>query len=71
MGNPQSNAAEGCWTVTVNDQTALDIEIELSPTIAKKVGGVERCIEFEAFSNCVQGPQVFCDNITFGDRHAS
>ena len=66
VGNPQSNAAEGCWTVTVNDQTALDIEIELSPTIAKKVGGVERCIEFEAFSNCVQGPQVFCDNITFG-----
>jgi hypothetical protein len=53
--------------VNVNDQTALDIEIELSPTMASKTGeGVERCIEFEAFSNCIQAPEVFCDDITFG-----
>ncbi|MCH7831962.1 MAG: hypothetical protein IIC55_03730 [Proteobacteria bacterium] len=66
VGDARSNSAEGCWTVTVNDQTALDVEIELSPAMSTKVGGVERCIEFEAFSNCIQGPQVFCDNVTFG-----
>jgi len=58
---------EGCWTVTVNDETALDVEIQLSPTmVTKPGGGITRCIEFEVFANCVQAPLEFCEDVTFG-----
>jgi len=56
---------EECWTVTVNDDTALDVEIQLSPTMDGG-GNLVRCIEFEVFANCVQAPLVFCEDITFG-----
>lgn len=60
-------ADEHCWTVTVNDATALDVEIQLSPTmVTKPGGGIIRCIEFEVFSNCVQAPLTFCDDVVFG-----
>jgi len=59
--------AEHCWTVTVNDATALDVEIQLSPTmVTKPGGGIIRCIEFEVFSNCVQAPLTFCEDVVFG-----
>jgi hypothetical protein len=60
-------SAEHCWTVTVNDATALDVEIQLSPTmVTKPGGGIIRCIEFEVFSNCVQAPLTFCEDVVFG-----
>jgi len=60
-------SAEHCWTVTVNDATALDVEIQLSPTmVTKPSGGIIRCIEFEVFSNCVQAPLTFCEDVVFG-----
>ena len=51
------------WTVTVNDLTSLDVEIQLSPII---VGDLVRCIKFELFSDCVQPPLVFQQDILFG-----
>jgi hypothetical protein len=51
------------WTVTVNDQTTLDLTIQLSPMIT---GDVTRCIEFELFANCVEPPLVFSRDIFFG-----
>ena len=51
------------WTVTVNDQTTLDLTIQLSPIIT---GDVIRCIEFELFENCVEDPLVFSRDIFFG-----
>lgn len=56
-----------CWTVTVNDQTSLDVELQLSPSMTSKPGqGLDRCIKFEMFSNCVQAPLVFEETVTFG-----
>jgi hypothetical protein len=65
--NSCGNSADHCWTVTVNDETCLDVEIQLSPTmVTKPGGGITRCIKFEVFSNCVQPPLVFEDDMTFG-----
>jgi hypothetical protein len=58
---------EQCWTVTVNDETSLDVEIQLSPTmVTKPGGGITRCIKFEVFSNCIQAPLVFEEDMSFG-----
>jgi hypothetical protein len=66
-GNSCGNSAQHCWTVTVNDETCLDVEIQLSPTMVTKAGGgITRCIKFEVFSNCVQPPLVFEDDMVFG-----
>lgn len=66
-GNSCGNVAEHCWTVTVNDETCLDVEIQLSPTmVTKPGGGITRCIKFEVFSNCVQPPLVFEEDMVFG-----
>ncbi len=51
------------WTVTVNDQTSLDVEIQLSPIIA---GDITRCIQFEMYSDTVQDPLPFSANVFFG-----
>jgi hypothetical protein len=55
--------ATGSWTVTVNDQTALDVTVQLSPIMA---GNVARCITFELYSDCVQAPLVFRQDMQFG-----
>jgi hypothetical protein len=66
-GNSCGNTAEHCWTVTVNDETCLDVELQLSPTmVTKPGGGITRCIKFEVFSNCVQPPLVFEEDMVFG-----
>ena len=57
---------EGCWTVTVNDQTSLDITVGLSPEGGKIPPGTTRCISFTLFANCIQEPLTFSDNVTFG-----
>jgi hypothetical protein len=56
-----------CWTVNVNDETSLDITVGLSPTSQSKPGdNLTRCIKFTLFSNCIQEPLVFEDNVSFG-----
>jgi hypothetical protein len=59
---------EGCWTVTVNDETSLDIDVQLSPPITHNDRGGEltRCITFSLFSNCIEDPQIFENDVTFG-----
>ncbi|MCH7597196.1 MAG: hypothetical protein IID35_11660 [Planctomycetes bacterium] len=58
---------EGCWTVEVNDQTSLDIEVALSPTSQSKPGdGLTRCIKFTLYPNTIQEPLRFSESITFG-----
>jgi hypothetical protein len=58
---------DGCWTVTVNDETSLDITVGLSPTSQSKPGdNLTRCIKFTLYSNCVQEPLVFSDDVSFG-----
>ena len=65
--NDCGDELQECWTVTVNDQTSLDVQLQLSPTMTSKPGeGLTRCIKFELFSNCVQAPLVFEENVTFG-----
>jgi hypothetical protein len=57
---------DGCWTVTVNDETSLDILVGLSPEGGKVPPGTTRCIKFTLYSNCIQEPLEFCDDVTFG-----
>jgi len=65
--NDCGDEQQECWTVTVNDQTSLDVQLQLSPTMTSKPGeGLERCIKFELFSNCTQAPLVFEENVVFG-----
>jgi len=57
----------GCWTVRVNDETSLDLTVGLSPTSQSKPGdNLTRCIKFTLYSNCIQEPLEFCDDVTFG-----
>ncbi len=55
----------GCWTVTVNDETSLDIDVQLCPVIANS-GTLTRCIKFCLFANCIEDPVCFSDDVTFG-----
>jgi hypothetical protein len=56
-----------CWTVNINDETSLDVQLQLSPTMTSKPGdGLDRCIKFEVFSDCAQAPLVFSQDVTFG-----
>lgn len=58
----------GCWTVEVNDETSLDIDVQLSPPITHNDanGELTRCIKFSLFSDCISDPLVFSTDITFG-----
>lgn len=59
--------AEECWTVTVNDQTTLDVNLQLQPTMGKdNDDGLVRGIEFQVYNNCVQAPLTFCEDVNFG-----
>jgi hypothetical protein len=58
--------ADGCWTVTVNDETSIDIKVGLSPEGGKVPNDTVRGIKFTLYSNCVQEPLVFCDDVSFG-----
>jgi hypothetical protein len=60
---------EGCWTVEVNDETSLDVDVQLCPPITHTDPGGEltRCIKFCLYSkNCLQEPVCFDDDVTFG-----
>jgi hypothetical protein len=52
-----------CWTVEVNDETSLDLTLQLSPIMA---GDVDRCIDFELYADCVQAPLFFQNQMYFG-----
>jgi hypothetical protein len=54
----------GCWTVQVNDETSMDIDIGLEPPMAS--GTLTRCIEFCLYANCTEAPLCFQDDVTFG-----
>jgi hypothetical protein len=56
---------DGCWTVEVNDETSLDIHIQLEPPVGI-TGELERCIEFCLYGPCVEGPTCFEENVLFG-----
>jgi hypothetical protein len=52
------------WTVFVTDQTTLDLVLQLSPTMDPDQ--FTRCIEFGFYANCVEAPEIFKEEITFG-----
>jgi hypothetical protein len=58
----------GCWTVTVNDQTSLDIDVQLMPPIVSgDADGLTRCILFTLYSDCgITEPDTFSADVTFG-----
>jgi hypothetical protein len=58
----------GCWTVDVNDETSLDVEIGLGPNSegTKVANGLTRCIKFSLYTSSVQAPTYFEENVTFG-----
>jgi len=59
--------AEECWTVEINDQVGLDIDIALSPTQqSKPADDLTRCIKFTLYPNTIQAPFHFSQDITFG-----
>lgn len=63
----ENGKPDGCWTVTVNDETSLDITVGLSPSSQSKPGdNLTRCIKFTLYSNCIQEPLVFSDDVSFG-----
>jgi hypothetical protein len=55
---------EACWTITVNEQTSLDVEVQLSPVIVAEA--MSRCIDFQLYSDCVQPPLEFSQQLLFG-----
>jgi hypothetical protein len=58
----------GCWTVQVNDETSMDIDIGLEPPITSSNadGTLTRCIEFCLYPNCLEEPLCFENDVTFG-----
>lgn len=53
-----------CWTVEVIDQSRLDLTIQLAPTMT--TGQFTRCIELGFYPDCVQPPEIYKEEITFG-----
>jgi hypothetical protein len=62
---PPGVKPEGCWTVTVNDETSLDIQVQLEPPIANS-GELERCIKFCLYENSFTAPTCFSTDVVFG-----
>lgn len=58
----------GCWTVDVNDETSLDIEIGLGPNSdgTKVTDGLTRCIKFTLYGQAIDQPVYVEEDITFG-----
>ena len=60
--------ADGCWTIDINDETSLDIELQLSPsTVAKPGLDLTRCIKFTLYPNTIQAPLHFTWPVIFGE----
>jgi hypothetical protein len=58
----------GCWTVQVNDETSLDIDVQFEPPITHNdPGGVlTRCITFCLWTDCSTAPLCFEEDVDFG-----
>ena len=54
------------WTVTVNEQTTLDVEVQLEPVILND--NVTRCITFELYEDCVAPPLILDVELKFGGK---
>ena len=52
------------WFVEVQDANEAEVSVQLSPAMA--AGTLNRCIEFEFFDNCVEGPSVVRKVLRFG-----
>jgi len=52
------------WTVEVSDTHSLDLVVELSPIM--RGDGIDRCICFEFYPNCIEQSTEFCTTLTFG-----
>jgi hypothetical protein len=55
---------DGCWTVQINDETGLDIHIQLEPPLV--ADEITRCIEFCLYGNCLEEPYCFEEDVLFG-----
>ena len=53
-----------CWTVQVSDKNAMDVIVELSPTMT--AGQLTRCIEFGFYWDCVRDATIWRENLVFG-----
>ncbi len=63
---PGTPKPDGCWTVEVNDETSLDIHIQLEPPQAADADGETRCIEFCLYGDCtLEQPVCFAENVLF------
>jgi hypothetical protein len=54
------------WTVTVNEATALDVEVQVEPIILAE--DLLRCINFELYADCVQDPVLVQGELMFGSK---
>jgi hypothetical protein len=61
---PGDPKPDGCWTVNVSDETALDIHVQLEPPMIDDE--IERCIEFCLYGPCTEPPYCFEENVVFG-----
>ncbi|MGB0715105.1 MAG: hypothetical protein ACPGXK_04455 [Phycisphaerae bacterium] len=62
--NSCGNTVTNEWTVNVSDQHSLDVKVQLSPIV---VGDpITRCIQFAFYSDCVQAPNLFSVDLSFG-----
>jgi len=61
---PGDPKPDGCWTVQVNDETSMDIHVQLEPPLLNDE--IERCIEFCLYGNCLEAPYCFEENVLFG-----
>jgi len=62
-------AAAACsWTVEVKESTVFEFDLQLAPRMASEPDGstLDRCIEFELFSNCVEEPIRIRQEVSFG-----
>ena len=64
-------ATDGCgttatcsWTVTINPANLFNVTVQFSPSMVP--GPLNRCIEFEFFSNCIESPNVVRQYLQFG-----
>jgi hypothetical protein len=64
----QLGKPEGCWTVQVNDETSLDVDVQLGPPITHndRDGVLTRCIKFCLFADSTQEPMCYDEDVTFG-----
>lgn len=52
------------WTVDVAETSPFKVDVQLAPPMA--AGPIDRCIEFEFYSSCVESPVVVSHTLRFG-----